>query len=240
MKVANYQIHLNRLHKKFDGYKILQISDMHIGRRERESQVIDTLRKLEADLVVVTGDIIHEKKFYSRGEDFFDAMVKAISPTDGFLGVWGNHECELSGEVFRQFPIRWISNSAYKITRSAGVINFVGLDQRYYSKMDIIDSLAEVDCDGVIIVLCHFPSTAMLLNGIIDLVISGHTHAGQVVIPGLPFMTNDDIFWRDGKGLSQIGGTQLLVSAGVGYSGPVSIRFNAPSELVMIELVVGN
>ena len=148
----------------------------------------------------------------------------------------GNHELELKKNEYDNWPVRWLKNSAITVSRGDSVINFIGLNQRHYAMTDMISALFGINNSGLMIVFAHLPSTAMLMNGIVSLVIAGHTHGGQIKIPGLPFMTNDDISWRNGEGLTRIGRTQLVVSAGVGYSGPFPIRLFAPSEITLIEL----
>ncbi len=236
MKITHHIVHIEKLSEDFTGYRILQISDLHIGRRSPERKIFDIISKIQADIAIFTGDIVHKPKYTERAKRFLEDFTSSITFPDGVIGILGNHEKKISASQLNISSIRWLMNSAITITRKSSAINLVGLDQRYYSMTDIISALSEIDNSVPTIIAAHFPSTAMLVNHIPSLVIAGHTHAGQIKIPGFPFMTNDDISWRNGYGLSRIGETQLVVSSGVGYSGPISLRLFAPSELTIIEL----
>ena len=236
MKVTHHFVHIKRLHEEFEGYRILQISDLHIGRRLPERKFFETIRNIEADIAILTGDIVHHPKYKEQAKQFLTKFVSQVSFTDGIIGIRGNHEGKLDEDEILSNSVNWLINSSVKIKRNSSCLNFVRLDQRRYSTTDLTTALAEIDNSYPIIIAAHLPSTALLLNHVPSLVIAGHTHAGQIRIPYLPFMTNDEISWRNGYGLSRIGDTQLIVSAGVGYSGPISLRLFAPSELTLIEL----
>ena len=116
------------------------------------------------------------------------------------------------------------------------MLNLIGINQKHRNLSDLIGPLLRIEPGSPVILLAHYPSTVYWFNGAIDLVIAGHTHGGQVRLPGLPHMTNDDFSWRHAAGLHRIGQTQLVVSRGMGRSGLLPFRVFAPAELTVVEL----
>jgi hypothetical protein len=189
-----------------------------------------------ADALVLTGDLLHHADHLELVPGFLAELSRNARVTDGIFSIYGNHDLSLRKRNYRDLPVRWLDNSAFRIRRGDCALAMIGLNQKGWWRTSYLDALKEVEPGDVKIVLAHYPSTAYLLNGIVDLVLAGHTHAGQVRIPGLPFGTNDDIDCRNARGLSRIGRTPLVVSAGIGYSGPVSFRCFAPAEIGLIQL----
>jgi len=237
--VPEYKVPIKRLGAEFASYRVVQLTDLHLGRRFSPDQVLEKVKSLSADLIVLTGDLVHKPKFLSLARDFLALLKQSVQPTDGFISVLGNHD-----EVFRPFvgdngPVRWLVNSSVQITRGRSRLNIVGLDQSRWFMMDICQALAGIHVDWPTIVLGHFPATAALVANIADLVITGHTHAGQIKLPGLPYATNDYLGWRYGHGIRQVGKGYLVVCSGLGYSGPVDFRLFSRPEIAVIELAPG-
>jgi uncharacterized protein len=236
IQLREYDICLPNLGRAFHGYRILQISDIHLGRGDRAESILETLSRLQVDLVALTGDIVHREEHFHLIRPFLKKLLDAIHPADGVFSVWGNHDKTVAQEEVAGLPIRWLHNEAVQITREPDVFNLIGVNQKTYQSTDLFHALAQTVPETPMILLAHYPSTVYWLNGIIDLVLAGHTHAGQVKIPGLPFTTNDQISWRYAHGHSTLGKTQLVVSAGIGTSGPVPFRFFAPPEITLVNL----
>ncbi len=236
IKIKEYDITLRSLPRSFCGYRILQISDIHLGRGNQAESILRTVSGLRVDLAVLTGDIIHRPKHFRLIRPFFVKILDAIHATDGVFSVWGNHDKTVNEKEVEGLPIRWLHNDSVQLRREADAVNLVGVNQKVYHATDLFRAMGRAVPGIPTILLAHYPSTVYWLNGIIDLVLAGHTHAGQMKIPGLPFATNDQISWRHAQGHSTIGKTQLVVSAGVGMSGPFPFRLFAPAEITIIKL----
>jgi predicted MPP superfamily phosphohydrolase len=235
--VRNYAVALPNLPKVFEGYRILHLSDIHLGRGpDRTDLLLEAVGRETADVLVVTGDLLHDENKTERGPAFLARLEKTVKFCDGMFGVFGNHDLSVQPQDYESFSFRWLENSSVRIRRNGGSLSLIGLNQKEWSKTSYLKALREVGADDVKIVLAHYPSTVYLLNGCVDLVLSGHTHAGQIRIPGLPCATNDDIDWRISSGMSKVGKTTLIVSAGIGYSGPYNRRLFAPPEIGIVTL----
>jgi len=234
--VKEYSITIPRLPASFRGYRIVQISDIHLGRGRFTEPLLKKLATLQADMLVLTGDVLEHLDYLPLLRPFLSRLIDTIRPADGFYGVWGNHDSRIAPAHVEGLPIRWLMNEATQIRRGSDLINIIGVDQKKWAPTNLLASLTNVVPEHPKILLAHFPSTAYLLNGVFDLVLAGHTHAGQVRIPGLPCATNDDIPWQQASGLSTLGKTQLFISPGIGYSGPISARLFAPSEISILQL----
>ncbi len=236
MRISKYKVKIDNLPPSFEKFTIFQISDMHIGRGDPSNRVLRLSAKVDADLVVFTGDIIHHKRNLQAGKQFFEKITSLLNPTYGFVGILGNHECELTPNDFDNIPIHWLINDSIKLQKDNEIINLIGFDHRHWSTADMLTAMKNIEPSAPKILLAHFPSVFMFVKDRVDLIIAGHTHAGQIRFPYFPFLTNDDLHWTLGSGLNKIGKTTLIVSNGIGYSGPISIRLFAPKELVLIEL----
>ena len=236
IKIKQYNVPIRALPLEFAGYRIMQITDIHLGKGFHVESIFELAAKVKVDMVALTGDIIHRKYALHQVRPFLTKLLDSLKPTDGFFGVLGNHDKWITDNELKDLPIRWLYNEAVQLKRAGETINLIGLDQQSWVATDILSAMQNIISDKPVIVLAHYPSTAYLLSGVIDLVIAGHTHSGQIKIPGFPFRTNDDISWRHGGGVSKIGGTKLVVSAGLGFSGPFPFRIFTPSEITVIEL----
>ena len=134
-------------------------------------------------------------------------------------------------------PVRWLLNQSLRIRRGAEVLNIVGLDQQHYNQADLPQALRYADPAGVVILLAHYPFALLhAWYAHVDLVLAGHTHGGQIRLPGIPFFTNDQLGWRHGLGISRLGKTQMVVCSGLGYSGPFNFRLFTKPEIGVIVL----
>jgi len=234
--VREYCVPIANLASEFEGYRILQLTDLHAGRANPGAEALERARSIGADLVAVTGDMIQSEWHAPQAEKFFTALTGMLSPPDGFFAVLGNHDTDLDKHLSGELPIRWLKNETVQIRRGRASLNLMGLDQQEWSLSDVSKALEGLEVGSPTVVLGHYPATAATVAGIADLVLAGHTHAGQVKIPGLPHWTNDQLGWRYSHGLRRIGNCYLVVCSGLGYSGLLAARVFSPPELAVITL----
>jgi predicted MPP superfamily phosphohydrolase len=246
------ELQLPRLPEEFDGYRVLQISDLHMrkmGRREKLLQSI--LRKLPShDLALITGDLIHTP----GGAAHFITLSRSIVATDGVYAVFGNSEHKngvRSKEFAKQLGkagITALINSSTIINRGGSRIYLLGVDDPVSQKEDLRAAISGVPDEAFKLLMMHSPDPIGQASAYgIDLVLSGHTHGGQVRIPGIGALhTNTVLGLSMDSGLFKeqrlfdiigfrAGRTQLYVSRGVGSSG-FALRFMCPPEITSITL----
>jgi len=234
---------LNTINVNIDGfnkddYVIIQLSDMHVGRTLQKDFVEDLVRRTNAenpDIVVITGDLV-DADINSIKKDL-KPLQNIKAPT--FFTI-GNHEffhgVEESIEYIKSLGITVLVNENRVIKTDKFSFNLVGLSDEMGSRLDLLPidvKKAYTNLDKTLpnIVLAHQPKSILRLNKRrCDLMLSGHTHGGQIFPFGILVMVDQPYL----AGLYQHSSSQkIFVSRGAGYWGP-PIRVMAPSEISKI------
>lgn len=247
-KVTEYTVSDKNLPAAFSGFRIAQVSDLHNASFGKDNcKLLERLKKEQPDIIVITGDLVD----FSHTDipvavDFARDAVE-IAPV---YYVTGNHEAGLSESDYLTLKARLIEagvrvfeNEKTDIELDGEKITVMGVDDpnKYengdYAFTAAVDKLA-ADCKNYTVLLSHRPEyfECYVQNGI-NLVLSGHTHAGQIRAPfiGALFAPGQGFFPEYDKGLFSNDDTFMIVSAGLGNS-IIPLRiFNTP-ELVLIEL----
>ena len=218
------------------GFRILQLSDLHIGptiRRPFVDAVVDRANALEPDLVALTGDVADGLVPELREHVAPLARLKA---RHGAFFVTGNHEYYWdvrgwSAELERLgFSI--LSNEHRVVTHGAGRLLVAGVND-LSAPSDPAKALAGAAPSDVRVLLAHQPKSAFAAKAAgFDLQLSGHTHGGQY----FPFNILVRLFQPFVAGLHRLESMWLYVSRGTGYWGP-PLRLGAPAEITLLELV---
>lgn len=220
---------------------IVQITDVHIGKTLGKSFMDDVVKQvnaLDADIVVITGDLIDMP--VNQIGDKLDSL-RALQSRLGVYYVPGNHEyfygVNKIMEYVRTLGVHVLSNRSIVINHTinlAGVMDMSG--KRFdFEPPDLKRALLHVKPELPTILLSHQPKIVKEMNGEkIDLILSGHTHGGQIFPFGLLVLLDQPYL----SGLYQHSKqTQVFVSNGAGFWGP-AVRIMAPSEIVKINLKV--
>ncbi|WPB81876.1 metallophosphoesterase [Archangium violaceum] len=223
-----------------DGYRIGQISDVHCGPHVPEKRVaawVARLNALELDLVTVTGDLI------THGSSHVEDVARALGglrAKDGAFACMGNHDYFTDGEyLVRQLEhhgLTVLRNEGTVIERNGASLYVAGVDDTWTSRDDLPRALRARPEGAPTVLLAHDPDLFPEAQArSVELTLSGHTHGGQLGVPGVPqlslarFMT----IWT--AGLYRRGRSWLYVNRGVGTTGPPA-RLGAPPELAVITL----
>jgi predicted MPP superfamily phosphohydrolase len=253
LETTHQRIMLARLPKAFHGFRIAQLSDIHIGPFMSAAEVrkyVAITNELRPDLVVLTGDFINWDP--ATQSAVVDALAGLKAPF-GIFGCLGNHELwsETESSISRLFAARGIRilRQANALVESHGEkLNLIGVDFQSTRRMGppgmglVRAYLAGVERlmqpDTANILLSHNPNTfdrAAELG--IDLSLAGHTHGGQVNLEFIHRgLTPARLITDYIKGWFQKGDAQLYVNRGIGTFG-VPIRFGSPPEITLFELV---
>ncbi len=173
----------------FDGFQILQISDLHIdGTDGLTETLIPLIRELRPDVCVLTGDY----RFEDRGpcEKVYACMraiLGGISASHGIFGILGNHDSSEMAFALEEMGVRMLINESAEISKGNASLWLIGVDDPFDYQCDDLDSALEfVPSDEFKILLAHAPELySEAAEGNIDLYLCGHTHAGQIRIPGI-------------------------------------------------------
>jgi predicted MPP superfamily phosphohydrolase len=230
---------VSRLPPAFDGYRILHLSDLHVdqipGLLEKASGLVKGLR---VDLTVVTGDVQTEGfPSASRAAQAVAELTAAVTSRDGFLGVLGNHDCHHLVDQLESRGVRMLVNEHAVIERGGERIHLSGVDDVHcFYTEEAERALRGRPAGSFSIALVHSPEMAgVAADAGYDLYLSGHTHGGQICLPGgRPVMTALDSHRELAAGSWRLGGMAGFTSRGVGVTHKA--RFNCAPEMTLIRL----
>ena len=238
--VRHLRVQFHELPPGLDGFRILHLADLHVDALDGLAEVVaERIRGLEADLCVMTGDY----RFALRGRcdnvyPRLRTILSSIQATHGVLGILGNHdEADMAPEL-EKLGIRMLVNDAVAVEREGSRFWVLGVDDTHcpaYS--DLNAALSTVPTDGFKVLLAHSPEiyNEASLAGI-NLYLCGHTHAGQIRLPGGGALIVNATCPRSyTAGLWRHGSMLGYTSAGVG-SALLPVRYNCPPEINVIEL----
>jgi predicted MPP superfamily phosphohydrolase len=224
------------LHPDLDGYRIVQISDLHVGPnigRRYVQRVVELARSLQPDLIVLTGDIV-DGPVPRLAPDV--APLAELSREGRAFFILGNHDCYAGADAwiahFREMGMRVLLNSHELVHQGAARLLVGGVVDPAYGRLRPEISIRE-SADFKML-LAHNPRLAPLGAAAgFDLQLSGHTHAGQFFPWTLAVRL---VHAPHVAGLSREGRMWVYVSAGTGTWGP-PVRFGTNPELTLIRLV---
>jgi uncharacterized protein len=233
------ELGLPQLPASFDGYRIVHLSDLHIGNFDTRARGLSWSAQAscdEPDAIVVTGDLVTTGScFY---EDVAD-VIGALRAKDGVFVSLGNHDQVDPARLVQALEKRKVTvllNRCVAIERGHERLVFAGLDDAYTGRADLDATLARCGGDATIL-LSHYPRffpEAAARN--VSLVLSGHTHGGQV---GVPFMAHrfsvSSLIEQYIHGVYRLGETLLHVSAGLGTTG-APLRLGSSPEITTLVL----
>lgn len=236
----------------FDGYRIVQFSDVHVGSMTHEmmQRMVYAINRLKPDAVVFTGDL---QNMQPHETDGFSQFLSQIKAKDGVFSVLGNHDYSVyveatearnrSNEALlqsreRSYGWQLLMNESRVVRRGADSIVIAGAENDgrppFPSRIDMKRMLAGVTDTAFVVVLQHDPSSwrrTILPQSNAMLTLSGHTHGGQLSIFGF---RPTQLTGREDCGIYREGDRVLNVSTGVG--GFIPFRFGMPPEVVELTL----
>lgn len=247
-EITHQRILLPKLPPEFHGFRIVQLSDIHHSPFLSEgeiAQAVSYANELKADLTVLTGDYI------SHSTDYIPGCARALGRLQaphGVYAVLGNHDHWTDGPAtataFTDQGIRILTNENVRIELGAASIRLLGVDDLMVGRDDLPSAMIDTSNDEVRILLCHNPRIIReAARAEIDLVLSGHTHGGQINWRLLTGRKDPKTYrWlrrpsrRLTRGHAQLGATQLYVNRGLGTV-IAPLRYGCPPEITLLELV---
>jgi predicted MPP superfamily phosphohydrolase len=240
-QLSRHEVPIRGLHPDLDGVTILQLSDIHAGALMSEERMLRIARAaaaLQPDVVVHTGDLLDVSP---RAAAPFSRAFGELRGKLGTFGIFGNHDY-FAGPRAAEAAVRdagaiLLRNSGARIERGRGSLFIGGVDDpsRGALGVDPARALRAAAPEEPRIMLAHRPSLFELCaNAGAQLVLSGHTHGGQIALS--PEWSLARLLGPYTMGLYERGGAHLYVHRGMGTVGPVPVRLGSPPEIALLTL----
>jgi predicted MPP superfamily phosphohydrolase len=247
VEVTDVRLKLPRLAGSFSGFRMVQISDIHLGywmTIERLESLMPLIMEQAPDLIAFTGDFVYASRYSSTSRNQLDDAIAVLTKlTERFpvVAVLGNHEYWYDAQAVQQMledsKVTVLKNSVFTLDRSGEMFHIAGVDDIYENQDDLDAVLEKLPNDGCAVLLAHEPDFAdqSAATGRFDLQISGHTHGGQVVLPfiGPPILPY--LGTRYPSGLYRVGEMYQYTNRGVGMTNP-RVRLNCRPEITVFTL----
>ena len=223
------------LPKAFDGFTIVQLSDLHVEMSEAAMErVIDLLGEAHYDICVLTGD--YRGRTCGPYDTTLVGMARVRAGLKGpIYGVLGNHDTICMVPGLEAMGIRMLLNESDVIERSGQRLHLGGIDDAHFYGMDNIEKAAvAIPHDEFSILISHTPEVyRQAAHAAFNVLLSGHTHGGQICLPGGIPITLDSVLPRSmGSGAWKYHDMIGYTSVGAGSS-VVPVRFNCPPEITL-------
>lgn len=238
IRVRENPVRIPALPRPFDGFRILHLTDLHLDLNPPVvSALIERIVRLDYDICVLTGD--YRAQTYGPIEPALEAMAALLTQlSQPVYGVFGNHDSVRMLPGMEAIGVRMLLNESVELVRGDDMLHLIGIDDAHYYR---VDSLAmagqQVPDDGVSILLSHTPEIyRQAAHAGINLMLCGHTHGGQICLPGgIPITLDANCPRFMGAGAWRYREMHGYTSTGAGCS-IVPVRFNCPPEVVIHRL----
>ncbi len=241
-QLVRLSVPLPAAHAHLAGLRIAFVTDTHLGPSITERNLIRATTLLTAerpDLVLLGGDYISESPRHARPAAAILGRLAVSAPLGGFA-VLGNHDlANDAGKVTAALEaegIMVLRNRATPVSTASGVLWIAGIDEAILSRPDLEETFASIPQGSAVLALWHEPdgaARAAALGAFLQL--SGHSHGGQVRLPGLGALAAPPGGRHFVAGLNHAGGMPVYTSRGVGVYRP-PVRLNCPPEVTLVTL----
>ncbi len=250
LEINRHEVPVAGLADAFAGLRIVQLSDFHFGRHVKCSylhEAVDAAQSQNADVIVLTGDFIH------KGFKHIERMARVLGRLSSPLGVFavlGNHDFSVRNalgirrhrhlhravaQALSTHGIRVLQNETVPLRRGEARLNLIGVHDLWSRLCDLESACAGLCASVPRVVLAHNPRTVEHLGDRrCDLMLSGHTHGGQINLPRLGRITLGAKAKRFAAGMYQVGATALYVNKGVGFG--FRMRYGVRPEVAVLTL----
>lgn len=229
------------LPQAFEGFRILHLTDLHVDMDEHNLQaVIRQIEPLDYDLCVLTGD--YRQLTFGPVEAALDGMKKLRKAIQGdAYAVLGNHDSVRMVPALEDMGYRLLMNEMVALERDLQTLYLAGVDDAHYYKVHNLHRAGDkIPAGGTSLLLSHTPEIwREAAHAGYDIFLCGHTHGGQICLPGgIPVTLDSDCPRRLGKGAWSVNGMQGYTSPGAGTS-VLNVRLNCPPEVTIHTLSRG-
>jgi len=246
VEVTQHTVKLRHLPREFDGFRIAQISDIHLEDGDMATDlpaICELVTAQNADAIVVTGDFVTVAT-----EADGAALARGLAPLRAPMGVWGimgNHDnwgaegTQFIEGMLAPTPVQTLINQTHVWERDGARLHLAGYDDFWAGSPDLPGVAAQIPDGEAAIALGHEPDFAIEVAALkkFGLMLSGHSHGGQIALPGgipihVPQYAN-----KFPRGWYEVDGMRLYTNRGLGTVGP-PMRFCSRPEISVFTLRV--
>lgn len=255
LRLTRIDAPIRELAPALDGYSIAILSDLHYGGTTRPARLlaraVQMTNDAAPDLIVLLGDYALSHSYFPRISRWLyewalppmSTPLRELRAPDGVVAILGNHDYDYDAakvaEWLRALGARVLVNDCVTIHRDGAQLGIGGVDDWTYGRIDPDGGCASLSAEVPRIVLSHNPDGVLELatHSRADLVIAGHTHGGQVVLPLIGALARHCAVCdaSAASGWVRRSPVPLYVTTGVGVVLP--IRINCPAEVLLVRLV---
>lgn len=245
LEFVEKKLPIRNLPKDLESKIIIQISDLHVGKRFNWQFLIDSFQKAQQynpDFVVYTGDFVNHGTQDER-EDLKKVMKNAVFGNLGTFGILGNHDYGIDWkepevaqnitDILESFGVNMLRNEQ----KESSGLNFIGFDDLWSANFQPMKVMQNYDPSKANLILCHNPDACDIdiWNGYQDWILSGHTHGGQCRIPGVitPVLPVKNRKYVSGE-IDLEDGRMLYINRAIGHS--FQLRFMVRPEITVFTL----
>ncbi len=243
LEVVRPELTLPRLSAAFDGYRVVQIGDLHLddwSRPKRLDRIAEMVNAENPDLVAITGDFASYSARRLDTGRLVGALRRLRAP-DGVLAILGNHDyltdVKLIRRCIREAGLLELINESVTLRRGDSELHVAGIDDvmEGRSRLDLV--LRDLPPSGAAVLLAHEPDFADVAAATdrFDLQLSGHSHGGQVRVPVLGRAVLPPFSQRYTRGLHRVGGMLVYTNRGLGTV-HARLRFGCRPEITALTL----
>ncbi len=244
IEVRALELKLPHLSAEFNGYKIVQISDIHIDKKMKKkylNHLFQLVNQQKPDLIALTGDYV------SNGYEKFIpnlATLSQLKPKDKTVAVLGNHDyssknhTQATKQILQETNILNLENAVYSLKRGHAMLHIAGVDDVWKRKDRLDLVLQQLPEAGAAILLAHEPDFADVsaATGRFDLQLSGHSHGGQIRLPFFKPPILPILGSKYYRGLYHVGKMIQYTNRGIGFT-HLHLRFNSRPEITVFTLI---
>jgi predicted MPP superfamily phosphohydrolase len=248
LEQVTLSVPIKGLPASFEGFKIGILSDIHWGHAidsQYMKMVCETAMAFKPDLMVVQGDFLHGENRRTHEKARLDGVIETLDSPHGVLGVLGNHDHWIGktyakDQVFAHSRVQLIDSKHVMLERNGELLAVGGVGDLWEGEVDLRKTFREIDPLVPRILLSHNPDVAEIIGGDketrVDLQISGHTHGGRFLLPGIYDPTKRVSHYGSKFNHGLVQGHRHLVYVSKGVGRPHGLRLFAPPDVTCITL----
>jgi len=239
LEVTDHHLSYKNLPRAFDGYRILHLTDLHLEKLPGiHHEIIKRIENEKFDLLVFTGDYQDGySEVVTEAMQMLREIVDSVRPRDGIIGTLGNHDVHELAPIIEAMGVQLLINESIRIDRGNESIHITGLDDVHYFYNEMSKQAMEFPIEGWKLALVHSPEAyEMAAENGYSLYLNGHTHGGQICLPGrIPVFTHSDVPRKYASGIWKKDQLIGYSNRGAGTT-TLPMRFFCPGEVAFFTL----